>query len=268
LTGNMDEQKPVLVDTHAHLDIKQFGGDREEVIARAREEGVQIIVNASFDLPSSARSAQLAEQYPFIYALAGVHPHDAEDVPDDYLTRLGELAGRPGVVAIGEIGLDYYRDLSPRPVQQKIFREQLALCRDLDLPVVIHNRDAQGDLMDILKKDGLGSRGGVIHCYSGSWEMARLCLAMGFYISIAGPVTFPNASKLKDIAAKLPLDRLLTETDCPFLTPQAKRGKRNEPAYVRYVVEEIAALRGMAPAELAASVIKNARAIFGLPNAI
>lgn len=264
MTGNTDVIKLALVDTHAHLDIEEFDGDREEVIKRALEEGLQIIINASFDLASSARSARLAEQYPFIYALVGVHPHDAEDVPEDYLVRLDELAHRPGVVAIGEIGLDYYRDLSPRPVQQKIFREQLALCRELDMPVVIHDRDAHGDLLDILKKDGIGGRGGVMHCYSGSWEMAKVCLAMGFYISIAGPVTFPNASKLKDIAARLPLDRLLTETDCPYLAPQARRGKRNEPSYVRYVVEEIAALRNIEPAELAAAANNNARAVFGL----
>jgi hydrolase, TatD family len=260
----MDQKDQLLVDTHAHLDIEEFDGDREETILRARDAGLRYIVNASFDLSSSERSVKLAERYPFIYALVGVHPHDAEDVPENYLARLGELAGSPGVVAIGEIGLDYYRDLSPRPVQQKVFREQLALCRDLDLPVVIHDRDAHGDLLDILKKDGIGRRGGVMHCYSGSWEMAKLCMAMGFYISIAGPVTFPNASRLKDIAGKLPLERLLTETDCPYLAPQARRGKRNEPAYVGYVVEEIASLRGMAPDVLSAAVLENTRTVFGI----
>ncbi len=252
------------MDTHAHLDIEEYDEDREEVIRRARDAGVRFIINASFDLPSSERSVKLAKQHPFIYALVGVHPHDAEDVPENYLTRLGELAGSPGVVAIGEIGLDYYRDLSPRQVQQKVFREQLALCRHLDFPVVIHDRDAHGDLIDILKKDGIGNRGGVLHCYSGSWEMAKLCIAMGFYISIAGPVTFPNASKLKDIAGKIPLERLLTETDCPYLAPQARRGKRNEPAYVRYVVDEIALLRGMEPDDLAAAVLENAKAVFNV----
>ncbi|GBF34361.1 deoxyribonuclease YcfH [Desulfocucumis palustris] len=261
----MDEKDRFLVDTHAHLDIEEFDGDREEAILRARDAGVRYIINASFDLPSSERSVKLANQHPFIYALVGVHPHEAEDLPENYLARLGGLAAGPGVVAIGEIGLDYYRDLSPRPVQQKVFREQLALCRELDLPVVIHDRDAHGDLMDILKKDGISRRGGVLHCYSGSWEMAGLCMAMGFYISIAGPVTFPNAARLKDIAGKLPLERLLTETDCPYLAPQARRGKRNEPAYVRYVTEEIASLRGMETDVLAAAVLENTRAIFGIP---
>lgn len=256
-----------LVDTHAHLDIEEFDGDREDVIKRALGEGVGIIINASFDLASSQRSVALAGRHESIYALVGIHPHDAGDVPGDYLARLGELAGKPGVVAVGEIGLDYYRDLSPRPVQQKIFREQLALARDLDLPVVIHDRDAHGDLLDILKRDGPGKRGGVMHCYSGSWEMAKVCLAMGFFISIAGPVTFPNATKLKDIAARLPLERLLIETDCPYLAPQARRGKRNEPAYVRYVAEEIASLRGVRMEELARAVTANAGVIFGLPGA-
>lgn len=256
-----------LVDTHAHLDIEEFDGDRGDVIRRAQEQGVGIIVNASFDLASSERSVTLAGEYEFIYALVGVHPHDAGDVPEDYLARLEELARGPGVVAVGEIGLDYYRDLSPRSVQQKVFREQLALAKELDLPVVIHDRDAHGDLLDILKKDGLGKRGGVMHCYSGSWEMAKVCLAMGFYISIAGPVTFPNAAKLKEVAFKVPPDRILIETDCPYLAPQAKRGKRNEPSYVRYVAEEIASLRGVSLEQLGRAVTANARTIFGIAGA-
>lgn len=256
-----------LVDTHAHLDIEDFDGDREDVIRRALGEGVGMIINASFDLASSERSVSLARKHQNIYALVGIHPHDAENIPADYLARLAELAGRPKVVAVGEIGLDYYRDLSPRPVQQRVFREQLALARELDMPVVIHDRDAHGDLLDILKKDGPGKRGGVLHCYSGSWEMAKVCLAMGFFISIAGPVTFPNAAKLKDIAARLPLERLLIETDCPYLAPQSRRGKRNEPAYVRYVAEEIASLRGISIGELARAVTANAGTIFGLSGA-
>lgn len=254
----------ILVDTHAHLDIDDFDADREEVLSRASQNGVAVIINASFDMASSRRSVALAESRGGVYALAGVHPHDAGEVPEDYLEELASLAQKPQVVALGEMGLDYYRDLSPREAQQKIFREQLALARELEIPVVIHDRDAHADVMKILRKDGISRRGGVMHCYSASWEMAVDFMKMGFYISIAGPVTFPNAARLKDIAARLPLDRLLVETDCPYLAPQARRGKRNEPAYVRYVAEEIAGLRGMDSESLARAASANAAAIFGI----
>ncbi|MFZ5642776.1 MAG: TatD family hydrolase [Bacillota bacterium] len=254
----------MLVDTHAHLDIEEFDKDRDEVIGRAVESGVAAIVNASFDMDSSYRSVALAESHEMIYALVGVHPHDADEVPKNYLEQLESLSKRRKVVAMGEMGLDYYRDLSPRTVQQKVFREQLALARELDIPVVIHDRDAHSDVMEILKGDSLPKRGGVMHCYSGSWEMAREFMKMGFYISIAGPVTFPNAAKLRDIAVKLPMDRILIETDCPYLAPQKWRGKRNEPAYVKYVAGEIAGLRGMPADDFARAASANAAAIFGI----
>ncbi|MCL5056807.1 MAG: TatD family hydrolase [Actinobacteria bacterium] len=253
-----------LVDTHAHLDIEEFDADREEVFQRAAQNGVSVIINASFDMVSSRRSVSLAESRGGVYALVGVHPHDAGEVPEDYLEELALLAQKPQVVALGEMGLDYYRDLSPRDSQQKVFREQLALARDLDIPVVIHDREAHADVMKIIKGDGISRRGGVMHCYSASWEMAVDFMKMGFYISIAGPVTFPNAARLKDIAAKLPLDRVLVETDCPYLAPQARRGKRNEPAYVRYVAEEIAGLREMHAESFARAASANAAAIFGI----
>lgn len=253
-----------LIDTHAHLDIDSFDTDREQVIKRAFDSGVSVIVNASFDLPSSRRSVALAAKYPGIYALVGIHPHDVGGVADNYLEELGGLAKSPAVVALGEIGLDYYRDLSPRPAQQKVFREQLALARELEMPVVIHDRDAHRDVMDILRRDGVPRRGGIMHCYSGSWEMARECMKLGFYISFAGPVTFPNSARLKEVAAKLPLDRMLVETDCPYLAPQAHRGKRNEPAYVRFVVEEIARLREISPDQVAKAVLINAANILGI----
>ena len=254
----------ILVDTHAHLDIEEFEKDRDEVIGRAVENGVAAIINASFDMESSYRSAALAERHEMIYALVGVHPHDADEVPENYLEQLESLTKKRKVVAMGEMGLDYYRDLSPRAIQQKVFREQLALARELDIPVVIHDRDAHSDVMGILKGDGIPKRGGVMHCYSGSWEMAREFMKMGFYISIAGPVTFPNAAKLKDIAVRLPVDRILIETDCPYLAPQKWRGKRNEPAYVRYVAGEIAGLRGMPADDFARAASANASAIFGI----
>lgn len=253
-----------LIDSHAHLDDAQYDGDRAAMLDRARAAGVVQMVDVGYDLPSSRRAIALAAGYDFIYAVVGVHPHEVADLPVDYLDTVRELSRQAKVVAIGEIGLDYYRDLSPREVQRRVFREQLALAKELNLPVVIHDRDAHGDVLDILRKDGAGPAGGVLHCFAGSLEMAAACLEMGFYISFAGPVTYPNARRPKEVAAAVPLERLLVETDSPYLTPQAHRGKRNEPAYVRYVAEQIAALRGIAPEELARATTANARRIFGL----
>lgn len=256
----------VFVDTHAHLVDEAYDGDRKEVIHRAGAAGVTRIVNVGYDLDSSRSSVALAGEYDFVYAAVGVHPHDAARAPADYLEKLSELARGQKVVAIGETGLDYYRNLSPRLDQQRVFREQLALARDLELPVIIHDRDAHGDLLAILRRDGLGRAGGVLHCFSGSWEMARECVRMGFYISIAGVVTYPKSTRLKSIAVNLPAERLLVETDCPYLTPEPRRGRRNEPAYVRYVIEHIAGLRGVPAAELALITTENARRLFGLPG--
>lgn len=257
-----------LIDSHAHLNDRRFETDREEVLVRARGAGLAAVVNVGFDLPSSAACLELADRHPFLFAAVGVHPHDAAGVPPDYLERLWELARHARVVALGEMGLDYYRNLSPRAVQEKVFREQLALARELDLPVIIHDREAHAAVLDILRKDGLGRRGGVMHCFSGDWALAGECLELGLYISLAGPVTYPNAQKTREVAAKVPLDRLLVETDCPYLPPQPWRGKRNEPAFLRRVVEEIAALRGATAAEVAAATTENARRLFGLPEII
>lgn len=258
--------KPELFDTHAHLNDEQFAGDLEPVFSRMREASVTRVVCVAYDVQSSEETAAMAGQRGGVEVVAsvGVHPHDAGDVPVDYLARLSELARRPGVVALGEMGLDYYRDLSPRPVQQKVFREQLALVRELNMPVIIHARDAFGDLLEILRRDGISPAGGVMHCFSGSWEVARECMSMGFYISLAGPVTFKNAVKLKSIAVKMPLDRLLVETDCPYLAPEPFRGRRNEPSYLRYIVEHIAELRGIPAPELARATTENAVKLFNL----
>lgn len=251
-----------LFDTHAHLNDENYNEDRDEVIQRARKAGIRHIVNIGFDLASSRESIKLAESYDFIYAAVGIHPHDAAEAGPGYLEELEKIAQRPKVVAIGEIGLDYYRDLSPRPVQRKVFVEQMALAKKLQKSIIIHDRDAHGDMMDILRKEKPGPSGGVMHCYSGSWEMARELLAMGFYISIAGPVTFPNAAKLKDVAARVPRDRLLIETDAPYLTPAPYRGRRNEPAHIQYTAEEIARLRGMEKEDLAKMCAENGRKLF------
>ena len=249
-------------DTHAHLNDEAYEADREEMIQRARQAGITLIVNIGFNLASSRESIDLADRYDLVYASVGIHPHDAAEAGPGYLEELQKMARHPKVVAIGEIGLDYYRDLSPRPVQRQVFLEQMALAKKLEKPIIIHDRDAHGAMMDMLRKEKLGPAGGVMHCYSGSWEMARELLAMGFYLSIAGPVTFPNASKLKEVAAKVPADRLLIETDAPYLTPVPYRGRRNEPAYILYTAAEIARVRGMAKDDLAKMCAENGRRLF------
>lgn len=256
----------VLIDTHAHLIDEKYSQDRKEVIKRARANGVVQIVNVGYDLDSSRDSVALANAYDFIYAAIGIHPHDAARAPADYLDELKKLARDRVVVAIGETGLDYYRNLSPRAEQRRVFREHLALARELELPVIIHDREAHEELLEILKKDGLGRAGGVIHCFSGSLEMAHECMRLGFYISVTGVVTYPLSTRLKSIAAKLPLERLLVETDCPYLTPERRRGKRNEPAFLRYTVEHIAGLKGLPAEELAILTTQNARSLFRLPE--
>ena len=251
-----------LTDTHAHLDFPQFDSDREEAIERALAAGVGIIINVGADLASSRRAVALAEAHPQIYAAVGVHPHDAKTLTEEVLTELRELARHPQVVAIGEIGLDFYRDLSPRDVQRQAFERQLALARELDKPVIIHDREAHAEVMDTLRRwQGLR---GVLHCFSGGLEMARRAVELGFYISIAGPVTFKNARRLPEIVRQLPLERLLIETDCPYLAPHPHRGERNEPAYVRLVAEAVAEIKGLPLEEVARVTTANTQTLFGL----
>lgn len=252
-----------LVDSHAHLDFPPYDGDREETVARAREAGVVLILNVGADLESSRASVDLAGRYDFIYAAVGVHPHDAKTLTPDALAELHALARQPKVVAIGEIGLDYYRDLSPRPVQREAFARQLALAEELGLPVILHCRDALDDMLAILR----GWKGtGVVHSYSGGPGRLDEVLALGLSVGISGPVTFANAHRLREVAARVPLDRLLTETDCPYLTPEPHRGKRNEPAYVRYVVEAIAGARGVPAETVAQAALENALRLFRIPT--
>jgi len=260
-----------LIDSHAHLDSSQFDDDRKTVILRAQEAGLVAILNVGTDLASSRAAVALAEKYDFIYAAVGIHPHDAETVTPAVLDQLRALAHHPKVVAVGEIGLDYYRDLSPRPVQRRAFADQLALAAELHLPVVIHSREAHDDVLAALREwvgfpPGGGIEGGlgVLHSYSAGRERLEEVLNLGFSIGISGPVTFPKANHLRAVAAAVPLERLLVETDCPYLTPVPHRGKRNEPAYVRYVVEAIARVREV-PAEAAAqATADNARRLFGV----
>ena len=288
-----------LIDSHAHLDFHQFDADREAVIERAREAGLVAIVNIGTSLSSSRAAVALAEKYNFIYAAVGVHPHDAKTVTPEVLDELRTLARHPKVVAVGEIGLDYYRDLSPRAVQRRVFADQLALAAELALPVVIHSREAHDDVLAALRQwgnlppvggteggpgvlppgggtdggpgvlpPGGGTEGGpgVLHSYSAGPERLEEVLGLGFSIGISGPVTFPKANLLRAVAAAVPLERLLVETDCPYLTPQPYRGRRNEPAYVRYVVEAVARARGVPAEAVAQATADNTRRLFGVLN--
>lgn len=252
----------MLFDTHAHLNVEAFDEDREEVIQRARAQGVSRIVNIGFNRETIPSSMALAEKYDFIYSAVGWHPQDAIDMKEGDLEWIESLCAHPKVVAIGEIGLDYYWDTSPKDVQQRVFREQIRLARRLKLPIIIHNRDAHQDVVTILKEEKAAEVGGIMHCFSGSWEIAKACLDMNFYISFGGPVTFKNARQPKEVLAKVPLDRLLIETDCPYLTPHPYRGKRNESSYVRYVAEVAAEIKGMTCEELSKITSENAVSLF------
>jgi TatD DNase family protein len=251
-----------LIDSHAHLDFRQFDDDREKVIERARKAGVVTIVNIGTSPASSRTSVALAERYDFIYATVGVHPHDAKVVTPPVLDELRSLAQHRKVVAVGEIGLDYYRDLSPRPVQRRVFDEQLALAAELGLPVIVHSRDAHDDVLAALR-DWKGT--GVLHSYSAGPRLLEEVLALGFSVGISGPVTFPKADALRAVAATVPMERLLVETDCPYLTPKPYRGRRNEPAYVQYVAEAVALAREASPVDVAQATTDNARRLFGIP---
>jgi TatD DNase family protein len=254
----------LLVDSHAHLQWASFDEDREKVITRAREADVKYIVNIGYDLDGSKKAIELAEQHEGLYATVGIHPHNAYEFSEKVLDTLRSLSENPKVVAIGEIGLDYYRNLSPKAAQQKAFEAQLILAQELKLPVVIHDRDAHADILKTLSRFR-GKINGVMHCFSGSPEMAEHCVRMGYYISFAGPVTFPNAHKLHETAKTTALDKILIETDCPWLAPQEMRGKRNEPAFLPFTAEKIANLRGISLNELAEATTKNTRQIFHLP---
>ncbi|MBP2662712.1 MAG: ycfH [Firmicutes bacterium] len=253
----------MLFDSHAHIDDNRFDEDRAAVIVRAKEAGLVGILNAGACMESSARSIALAEEHAFIYAGVGIHPHDAQEAKAGDYEQLAAWTCKSKVVAIGEIGLDYYYDLSPREVQQQVFIGQLDVARQCNKPIIIHDRDAHGDLLAIVKKEAKGLTG-VFHCFSGSLEMAKEVIKLGFYISFAGPVTFAKDGKLKEVAANVPLERLLVETDCPYLTPKPYRGRRNEPAYVKFTAEEVARVRNMEFAALAEAATTNTKRLFGI----
>lgn len=230
----------MLIDSHTHLDDTRYNVDRDAMIARAREAGVDTLVTIGCDLATSQAAVELAERYPFVYATVGVHPHEVKRIGDGWYVELQRLARHPRVVAYGEIGLDYHYNYSPPQQQRARFREQIAVARDLHLPVVIHTREAQEDTITILKEEKAADVGGVFHCFTGDAWLAKDALDLGFSLSFSGVITFQNATMLRDILRWVPMDRLLVETDCPYLTPVPHRGKRNEPAYVKLVAQTIA----------------------------
>lgn len=254
----------MLFDTHSHLNAEQFKEDLQEVIARMKEVGVSYTVVVGFDEVTIKKAIELAETYDFIYAAVGWHPVDAIDMTEEHLKWLEELAAHPKVVALGEMGLDYHWDKSPKEVQKEVFRKQIRLARKVNLPIIIHNREATQDIVDILKEENASEVGGIMHCYSGGIEVAKQCVEMNFLISLGGPVTFKNAKKPKEVAMEIPMEQLLIETDCPYLTPHPFRGKRNEPSYVKLVAEEIANLKGLSYEEVAIKTTENAKKLFGI----
>ncbi|MDI9480898.1 MAG: TatD family hydrolase [Syntrophomonadaceae bacterium] len=251
-------------DTHAHLQKELLRGGLEQALERAQAAEVTTIMCIGYDLESSQEAVQLAQRYPQIYAVVGVHPHDAKQLDQNTLDELYKLAREPKVVAIGEIGLDFYRDLSPRDVQRQAFVQQIKLAQELSKPIVIHDRDAHQEVLDTIRREKAGSNGGIMHCYSGHLPLAIDLMKEGFHISFAGPVTFKNARKSHEVAAHIPLDRLLIETDCPYLTPEPLRGKSNEPAYVVHVAEAIARLRRKPVEEIAYLTSRNAAQVYRL----
>jgi TatD DNase family protein len=258
-----------LIDTHCHINFESYNADRTEILNRATEAEVTRVINPAIDLPTSHAGIALAQAYPGVmYAAVGVHPNSTADFASTMIAELRELSHAPGVVAIGEIGLDYYRDYSPKSAQIPAFEAQLILAAELELPVIIHNREASEDVMAILETwvktlpASLKDRPGVLHSFSAPPAIAERALATGFYLGFTGPITYKNADELRSIAAKVPLDRILVETDGPFLTPVPYRGKRNEPAYIPLIVDRLAALKRLTSVELGATTTANAERLF------
>lgn len=255
-----------LFDSHCHLDDGQFENDRVAMLGRARDNGVVLCLSAGSDVASSYACARLAGEHASVYASAGVHPHAAKDVTGNYLSVLRDLAAQPKVVAVGEIGLDYYYDNSPRDVQKLILIEQLALADELKLPVILHVREAHGDMHQVLIDRGTQHAGGVIHCFTGSLETAQQYIKFGYHISFGGALTYKNADRIRLVAAHLPMDIILIETDSPYLSPVPLRGKRNEPANVNLVCSALAAIRGISVQEVADITRRNAQDLFHIPG--
>ena len=254
----------MLIDTHCHLDFEWFDEDREAVVARAAAAGVSRIIVPAIDLAGCTAVLQLAAEYEGVYAAVGVHPNSTAAWEDAWLSSLRDLAQDEKVVAIGEIGLDYYRERAPKDVQQRALRLQLELAADLELPVILHNRESNEDMIRLLRQAPQASqdRPGVLHSFAADWSTAQAALNMGYYLGFTGPVTYKKADELRQVVAQVPLERILVETDAPFLAPQQHRGRRNEPAYVHYVAERIATIHGLSTAEFAQQAMANALRLF------
>ncbi|MDO4539608.1 MAG: TatD family hydrolase [Syntrophomonadaceae bacterium] len=254
----------MLFDSHAHLQSDAIEDKLEHILQRAREAEVEDIAVVGYDLPSSRQAVELARRHKMLHAVVGIHPHDAKTADEETLAEIMRLGKLPEVVAIGEMGLDYFRNLSPKDEQINAFRAQIKIAHELGKPIVIHDRDAHQEVLDILKSEKAGRNMGIMHCYSGHLPLAVELMKQGFYISIAGPVTYKNAAKTQEVAAKVPADRLLVETDCPYLSPEPFRGKTNEPARVRDTARKVAELRHKPLEEISYLTWLNARKVFGL----
>lgn len=254
----------MLIDSHCHLEMKDFNNDRDEVIERGKKNGITYMVTIGTSLRDCQKAVNIAKSYDCIYAAIGIHPHNAKEIDESVYNGLRKLAKEDKVVALGEIGLDFFRNLSPKKIQIERFREQINLARELKLPLIIHDREAHEKILDILKQEEAKDLGGIIHCFSGDYSMARKCVDMGFYIGVSTTITYKNNHRLQDIVRKLPLDRLLVETDAPFLSPQPHRGKRNEPSYVRHGAEKISELKGIPFVEVAEVIFQNTIKILGI----
>ncbi len=266
LSSESNDRKNFLIDTHMHIDDEQFKSDQELVIERAIQEfNVRYMINIGYNRETIISTLSLVEKFPFIFAAIGWHPNDANSFTEEDFSWLKEMAQNTKVVAIGEIGLDYYWDSVPRAIQHEVFRKQIRLAKEINKPIVIHNRDAHQDVLQILKEENAQEVGGVMHSFSGSYEMAKECLKLGFYLSFSGPVTFKNAKTPKEVVKNLPIDRILVETDSPYLTPEPWRGKRNEPGYVFYTAKKIAELKELPFSEVMKITSTNAIRAFHLP---
>ncbi len=256
----------MLIDTHAHIQDDDLRKDLSKVLERAETAGVEKIICVGYDLQSSQEALNLARKYRQVYAVVGIHPHEAASLNAVALEKLHAMAKDPRVLAIGEIGLDFYRDLSPREKQREAFREQIKLAQELGKPIVIHDRDAHQEVLEIIKAEKAGKNQGIMHCYSGGMELAVDLIKAGFYISFAGPITFKNARKSQEVAAKIPMDKILIETDCPYLAPEPWRGKLNEPAHVKYVAAKLGELRNKGTDEIAYLTNLNAKKVYRIKD--
>jgi len=254
----------MLIDSHAHLEMPEFESDLEEVIRRAKASGVGYIFTVGTEKKDWQRTLEIAGSHPSVYAILGVHPHNAKEINDQTYGTLRDLCRNEKVKAYGEIGLDFFRNLSPRDIQVERFRQQIGLARDLGLPIIVHDREAHQETLEILESEKGGDHGGIIHCFSGDYEMARKCIDMGFCISVAGSITFNKAARFQEIVKRIPLDDLLVETDAPFLTPVPFRGKRNEPSFVRYTAQKVAEIKNVSFETVAEVTTKNALRVYGL----